>query len=361
LELKLGYLIIWVVYLSPYSTKVREKELRALEGRAQTLAGRPLVILGDFNTAPEAHDGVSGGTESKWTSPDERAAFHALCKRAFLVDTTSVALSGKQEFSISRTIRSRAVSFRCDLALVSALIAEATKVEYDHSVRGGRMNLSDHSALVVDLPLSPEVTDLFTEAAADISDSDPGPGLCSHKTAIRRTHESRIARLLDVGGFLERWGVRRILDFGCGVGQDVGFFRSKGYICDGYDIHEPFGWSDRPKGPYDLVTVIFVLNVLPDSWSRLTTMRAASRYVGRGGYLFVATRSKETIEAAAARGGWAPYNDGYWSHRSRKTFQKGLTSRELDLMLRIIGLSPTATDFSSGSDVSCVVAKRDRV
>jgi len=64
-------------------------------------------------------------------------------------------------------------------------------------------------------------------------------------------------------GTLEELGVRSILDFGCAYGADVAFYRENGYDAEGYDIEPRFGRAEITGALYDLVTVVYVVNVLP--------------------------------------------------------------------------------------------------
>ncbi|MGZ6616518.1 MAG: methyltransferase domain-containing protein [Solirubrobacteraceae bacterium] len=57
--------------------------------------------------------------------------------------------------------------------------------------------------------------------------------------------------------------MRGVLDYGCGRGADLSYFRSLGIDAVGYDPHEPFGFAEPPAGLFMVVTLIFVLNVLP--------------------------------------------------------------------------------------------------
>ena len=98
--------------------------------------------------------------------------------------------------------------------------------------------------------------------------------------------------------------VRAVLDYGCGRGADVDYFRSLGMDAVGYDPHVPFGFAESPTGLFMVVTVIFVLNVLPTVEDRLEVLRGAAARLAPDGVLFVATRSSAAVRTEAARGGW---------------------------------------------------------
>lgn len=160
-----------------------------------------------------------------------------------------------------------------------------------------------------------------------------------HKTAIARRDPSTVARkvttmLPAIHPF------RSVLDFGCGYGADVHYYREQGYKADGYDIHEPFGWSLRPTGRYDLVAVVFVLNVLPTVAERLAVIQEAGRYLEPHGAMLVVARSVREIEKNAASRGWLVHNDGYWSNPGKGQFQHGMTPAEITALAARGGLVP---------------------
>ncbi|RCK77078.1 MAG: HIT family hydrolase [Anaerolineae bacterium] len=51
----------------------------------------------------------------------------------------------------------------------------------------------------------------------------------------------------------------RVLDFGCGLGVDVQFLKSKNLEAVGYD---PYYFPERPQGKFDTILCLYVLNVL---------------------------------------------------------------------------------------------------
>lgn len=75
----------------------------------------------------------------------------------------------------------------------------------------------------------------------------------------------------------------RILDFGCGRGDLVKFL-------DGdIEQYDPNWHPKKPRGKFDVVTCIYVLNVLRPV-PRRTALAEAKAYVRRGGKLYVAVR-----------------------------------------------------------------------
>lgn len=91
---------------------------------------------------------------------------------------------------------------------------------------------------------------------------EPAMAVGSHNTAIKRTTPSRpVSKLIETGA-LARWGARSILDYGCGYGFDVSYLQGLGtYRVDGYDPHPKFNSSTKPSGRYDLLLMLYVLNV----------------------------------------------------------------------------------------------------
>ena len=80
----------------------------------------------------------------------------------------------------------------------------------------------------------------------------------SHLTAIDRIKLSSPVQFLLNQNLL----TGRILDFGCGLGNDVKFLQQKGFDITGYD---PYYANIYPEGKFDSIVCCYVLNVLmPD-------------------------------------------------------------------------------------------------
>ena len=101
----------------------------------------------------------------------------------------------------------------------------------------------------------------------------------SARTAIPRRRLSAPAEHLLEQGLL----CGRIFDFGCGRGDLARFL-------DG-DIAQwdPHHFPHLPRGKFDVVTAIYVLNVLPPK-RRNGALEYAKSFVRRGGHLYVAVR-----------------------------------------------------------------------
>ncbi|MFJ8164156.1 methyltransferase domain-containing protein [Streptomyces sp. NPDC096136] len=244
-----------------------------------------------------------------FTADIERKAFLHLLQTAWLVDTTGG--DGEAEFTFERMFTGKLSRFRCDLALLSGHLAVGVPVAARHEVRTGPEAFTDHSAILLDLPLTPEVAEpddvLF--AISDLTGQQPAAAGArsyqAHKTAMSRQTASPAARAVT-GHLTGPLGARSLLDHGCGRGADVAHYRAAGLDAHGYDPHEGFGWPRPERDGYDLVTQMFVLNVLPDPGARIRALQDAAMFVRPGGHVVVVTRSPEEITKAAAGGNWRP-------------------------------------------------------
>ncbi|MFF3087619.1 methyltransferase domain-containing protein [Streptomyces nojiriensis] len=345
-RVELGWLTVVQVHLDSYTSAARAAQLGELAALAAAEGGRPLLICGDFNLAPRPQDGLYDGEVSGFTADTERQALQYLLRSARLVDTTGT--DGQEaEFTFERLFTCKLSRFRCDLALLSDHLAAGVPVAARHEVRTGPQAFTDHSAILLNLPLTPEAAEpdgvLF--AISDLTGKQPAAAgsrpYQPHKTAMSRQGASPAARAVTrhLTGPL---GVRTVLDHGCGRGSDVAHYRTAGLDADGYDPHEGFGWPRPEREGYDLVTQMFVLNVLPDPGARIRALQDAAAFVRPGGHVVVVTRSPEEITKAAADGSWTAHHDGYWSSKGKGTFQRGISAAETTALARHAGLVPTA-------------------
>jgi hypothetical protein len=345
-----GELAIHSVHLDPYGVATRVKQLQIL---AERLPTGDNVVLGDFNLAPRPVDGIYGASPSGFTAAGERRAFAELLAGRALADATAGDLP---EFTLSRQIRGLDSSFRCDLALLPASWP-TTRVVAAHETRTGPDAFTDHSGIIVRVG---PVADRPKRQAAGKANrvrqrsalrggtgTDP-TSAASFKTAIARGRPSAPATVLRP--FIERVvaegarcpSVRAVLDYGCGRGADVDYFRSLGIDAVGYDPHVPFGFAESPAGLFMVVTLIFVLNVLLTVEARLEVLRRAAARLAPDGVLIVAVRSSAAVRNEAARNGWRAWGDGFVSHEGRGTFQHGMDIEELASLGERLGLRPQA-------------------
>ncbi|MCX5078666.1 methyltransferase domain-containing protein [Streptomyces sp. NBC_00513] len=342
-RVELGWLTILQVHLDAYTSAARTTQLGELGALAAAEGGRPLLVCGDFNLAPRPQDGLYGGEISGFTADTERKALQHLLQAAWLVDTTGT--DEEADFTFERLFTGKLSRFRCDLALLSDHLAAGVPVAVRHEVRTGPEAFTDHSAILLDLPITPEVAEpddvLF--AISDLTGKQPAAaGARSyqpHKTAMSRQAASPAARAVT-GHLTGPLGIRTVLDHGCGRGADVAHYRAAGLDADGYDPHEGFGWPRPEREGYDLVTQMFVLNVLPDPGARIRALQDAAEFVRPGGRVVIVTRSPEEITKAAAGGSWTAHHDGYWSSEGKGTFQRGISAAETTALARHAGLAP---------------------
>ena len=72
------------------------------------------------------------------------------------------------------------------------------------------------------------------------------------RTAIKRTNLSAPTRFLEEEGLI----VGRVLDYGCGYGEDAKEL--------GFEVYDPFFGFSMPTGKFDTVICNYVLNVVPE-------------------------------------------------------------------------------------------------
>jgi hypothetical protein len=343
-RVELEWLTVFQVHLDAYAASSRAAQLATLTEMAAAEAGRPLLICGDFNLAPRLEDGLFGDRPSTFTTEVERGRLRRLMRAAALLDTTA---SEVPLFTFERPSSGHLSRFRCDLALLRDHLAPAVTVATRTEVRSGPESFTDHSALLIDLPVTLRpaepadvlfaLSDLTGGTPAAFSRTDYQP----HKTAMNRPGASPASRTVT-DHLIAPLGITSVLDHGCGRGADVAHYRSRGLAADGFDPHDAFGWRRPRRRDYDLVTSMFVLNVLPDPWQRIQALRDAASFARPGGHVVVVTRSPEEITRAAAGGNWTPHHDGFWSNEGKGTFQRGIDPGEITALARQAGLLPAA-------------------
>jgi diadenosine tetraphosphate (Ap4A) HIT family hydrolase len=104
----------------------------------------------------------------------------------------------------------------------------------------------------------------------------------SHLTAIERTYLSFPAKFLLEKNLLQG----KILDFGCGLGNDVKLLRQKGLKIREYD---PYYFPEYPNEKFDTIISLYVLNVLFPEDQTDVLMRV-SHLLKPGGKAYYAVR-----------------------------------------------------------------------
>ncbi len=134
----------------------------------------------------------------------------------------------------------------------------------------------------------------------------------SYKTAISRNKLSRPAE------FFRPYLSGRVLDFGCGKGDDA---ESLGI--DKYDEHY---FPTKPAGLYDRVMMIYVLNTVEFPG---VVVREAINCLQPEGWLLIACRTPQEIRRCSKT--WTPQGGGWVTGRG--TFQRGLHQDEIEGLL----------------------------
>ena len=166
----------------------------------------------------------------------------------------------------------------------------------------------------------------------------------SHKTAIYRDRWTKPGRWLYEHFFQkDNITLGSMLDFGAGKSIDSECWRKEtGAIARAYDkVEQPQfpGRGSRPDRKFELVTVIFVLNVVETDQERIEILNDAMHYVMPDGYIFIATRSKKEIERARIRSekkgnNWKELSPGAWVSDPRKnTIQCGVDDQDIQSLI----------------------------
>ena len=116
-----------------------------------------------------------------------------------------------------------------------------------------------------------------------------------YKTAMFRKKPSVPGRYV-VETLLPQLEFKSILDWGCGRGRDVLYFKEQGLICEGYDPHYS---PDIPAGTFDFVMCSYVLNVIAAGSKRKQCLNELSLKLEPDGHVLIAIRpAKEVVRNA---------------------------------------------------------------
>ncbi len=173
-----------------------------------------------------------------------------------------------------------------------------------------------------------------------------------HLTAITRKAPSKMARYVIDEYLSQNYTAKTILDYGCGKGSDLNHYKKAGLIAVGYDPYGPFNYDVGPHGLYDIITIAFVLNVIPHRIDRIKVIEKATQHLRQKGIMLIMTRSHDEIRRRAIKGKWKQCIDGFISYPSKGTFQKGIDEPELIGMGREVGLCGCITHTLSLSQLN---------
>jgi hypothetical protein len=191
----------------------------------------------------------------------------------------------------------------------------------------------------------------------------------SHKTAISRNRWTKPGKWLYEHFFKKRnISLGSMLDFGAGKSIDSDCWsKETGAIAQAYDQYEQPqfpGRGDRPNRQFELVTVIFVLNVVSTDQERIEILNDAMQYVMPNGYIFIATRSKKEIERARTRSEkkinkWQKLQSGaYVSDPRKNTIQFGVDNQDIqNIVLKTDYSHFTHIELNKhpGSEIGCAL------
>ena len=189
----------------------------------------------------------------------------------------------------------------------------------------------------------------------------------SHKTAIYRDRWTKPGRWLYEHFFQkDNITLGSMLDFGAGKSIDSECWTEKtGAIAQAYDQFEQPqfpGRGSRPDRQFELVTVIFVLNVVETDQKRIEILNDAMKYVMPDGYIFIATRSKKDIANAVKKGkNWTKLPSGaYVSDPRKNTIQCGVDDQDIQNLILKSDYSHIELNKHPGSEIGCALFQNTR-
>lgn len=190
----------------------------------------------------------------------------------------------------------------------------------------------------------------------------------SHKTAIYRDRWTKPGRWLYEHFFQkDNITLGSMLDFGAGRSIDIECWsKATGADAQAYDKHEHRGFhirrSIKPDRQFELVTVIFVLNVVETDEERIAILNDAMQYVMPDGYIFIATRSKKDIANAVKKGkNWTKLPSGaYVSDPRKNTIQCGVDDQDIQNLILKSDYSHIELNEHPGSEFGCALFQNTR-
>jgi len=183
---------------------------------------------------------------------------------------------------------------------------------------------------------------------------------CPEKTAIGRKNPSAPAKYI-INNIISKFNPKNIFDWGCGRGKDVSYYRECGFETKGYDANPNFGFTEKPKEKYDLITCIYVLNVVEGKLAeRARLIKEMSTHLTDDGIIFIAARSEDEINKLAKQKGWTMYCDGFITSKSRHTFQHGISESELHGICGALELEAEVLHKHKIYGAICAIIKKTR-
>lgn len=191
----------------------------------------------------------------------------------------------------------------------------------------------------------------------------------SHKTARYRDRWTVPGRWLYEHFFKDKIPLGSMLDFGAGKSIDIKYWKKEAGIDEAnlkaYDDYEQPGFSGRSSRPdrqFELVTVIFVLNVKKTVDDRIKVLNDAMQYVMPKGWIFIVTRSKKEIERtrkAKAKKGimWKEILPGVWE-TGKNTIQCGVDDQDIQSLVKETRYShfmPIELNKHPGPEIGCAL------
>jgi DNA phosphorothioation-associated putative methyltransferase len=155
------------------------------------------------------------------------------------------------------------------------------------------------------------------------------------RTAIGRLTASKPAQAAYTAGLV----FGRCLDYGCGRGRDVQFFREHAQSCDGYDPGRA-DWCWPPHGKYDFIHCGYVLNVIEEPAERMQVLTEIRGHLQANGRALIVVRGPGSIEPKA---NWRVWGDGWITPAN--TFQRTFTRYELEVLVRHAGLHAISESY----------------
>lgn len=156
-----------------------------------------------------------------------------------------------------------------------------------------------------------------------------------HRTAIKRSEYSRPVK----NGLRDQVICKELtfFDYGCGLGEDVGFLERAGVRAKGWDpVFRPL---PEPE-PSDVVNLGYIINVIENPQERIATLSRAYSLTNK--VLIVAAYMDNGVATKHVRP--IPFGDGVLT--SRGTFQKLFRQRELRMFIEsTLGVKAYVADF----------------